>query len=538
MSTINNNTNLIVMDESRNRDFEDADLSFVFNDSNFSDRIIQLKIMKDDIEVFPNIKNGSTSADRTSLDERRKEDLLKENANLLLDKADVDDGVLSEPQKDANVEVPAIGDEVGNADVTANFHMDYSAVVKEKTLYVSSSILAEKSSFFYKLFSNRMKESKQAHITVRITASEEAPFMELLKFMYNDSLYVTSPPRLMDILMAADKFGVASCMRYCIRILLNIPITLEAALLYLDLPHSFLMTEVVWPLAIAAKKYLVARYKDVTKHQEELMRLPLAGIMALLSSDELQVASEDVLYDFVVMWAQTQYPSLEERREILREKLIPFIRFPYMTFRKLKMIRSCNDFEDEVTSKLVLDALYFKVDGPQQNRILAAESASTSRFFIERSYKYHPIKVVEFEHPQQQCVVYLDLRREECSNLFPSGQVCSRPFHLGGHGFFLSAHCNMDPQSSYHCFGLCFGMYENDSTNFSVDYEFDVRSRPTLEYICKFKGNFIFTGGREAVGFKNFFSAPWTSFMEEDNLYFINDVLYLKVELTVRNLLD
>ncbi|XP_058740638.1 BTB/POZ domain-containing protein POB1-like [Vicia villosa] len=413
--------------------------------------------------------------------------------------------------------------------------MDYSAVVKEKTLYVNSSILAEKSSFFYKLFSNGMKESKMAHITVRITASEEAPFMELLKFMYNNSLYVTSPPRLLDILMAADKFGVASCMIYCIRVLLNIPMTPEFASLYLDLPYSVLMTEFVWPLVVAAKKYLVARYKDVTKHQEELMRLPLAGIMALLSSDELQVASEDVLYEFVLMWARTQYPSLEERREILRAKLIPFIRFPYMTFRKLKMVQSCNEFENEVTSKLVLDAMYFKAEAPQQKRILAAESASTTRFFIERSYKYRPIKVVEFEHPQQQCVVYLDLRREECANLFPSGQVCSRPFHLGGHVFFLSAHCNMDPQSSYHCFGLCFGMYENDSTNCGVDYEFEVRSRPTLEYICKFKGNFIFTGGREAVGFKNFFSTPWTSFMAEDNLYFIDDVLHLKVDLTVRN---
>ncbi|XP_058742609.1 BTB/POZ domain-containing protein POB1-like, partial [Vicia villosa] len=241
--------------------------------------------------------------------------------------------------------------------------------------------------------------------------------------------------------------------------------------------------------AMQQKKHLLARYKDVTKYQEDLMGLPLAGIVALLSSDELQVAFEDVVYDFVLRWAQTQYPRLEERREILRAKLIPLIRFPYMTCRKLKMVQSCNDFEHEITSKLVFDALYFKVAAPHRKQILAAESASTSRFFSERSYKYRPIKVVEFELPHQQCVVYLDARREECANLFPSGQVCSRVFQLSGLGVFLSAHCCMDQQSFYHCFGFCFGMLEKKSTNFSVDYEFAVRSRPSLEYISKYKGN-------------------------------------------------
>src|SRR4051812_32972923 len=101
------------------------------------------------------------------------------------------------------------------------------------------------------------------------------------------------------------------------------------------------------------------------------------------------------------------------------------------------MVQSCNEFEHEITSKLVFDALYFKAEAPHRKQILAAESTSTSRFFIERSYKYHPIKVVEFKLPHQQCVVYLDLRQEECANLFPSGHVCSRAFQLSGLGVFL-----------------------------------------------------------------------------------------------------
>lgn len=260
----------------------------------------------------------------------------------------------------------------------------------------------------------------------------------------------------------------------------------------------------------------------------------MAGIEAILSSDELQVASEDVVYDFVLKWVRTQYPKVEERREVLGTQLARLIRFPFMTCRKLKKVLTCNDFDQNVASKLVLEALFFKAEAPHRQRILAAESGSYSRLFVERAYKYRPVKVVEFELPRQQCVVYLDLKREECGNLFPSGRVYSQAFHLGGQGFFLSAHCNMDQQSSFHCFGLFLGMQEKGSTSFAIDYEFSARSRPTEEFVSKYKGNYVFTGGK-AVGYRNLFAIPWTTFMAEDSLYFINGILHLRAELTIRH---
>ncbi|GKU87997.1 hypothetical protein SLEP1_g2313 [Rubroshorea leprosula] len=364
---------------------------------------------------------------------------------------------------------------------------------------------------------------------------EEPALMELLNFMYSNSLSVTTAPALLDVLMAADKFEVASCMRYCSRLLRNLPMTPESALLYLDLPSSVLMAEAVQPLTDAARQYLAVRYKDITKFQDEVMALPLAGIEAILASDDLQIASEDAVYDFVLKWARAQYPKLEERREVLGLRLARFIRFPYMTCRKLKKVLICNDFDHEAASKLVLEALFFKAEAPHRQRSLAAEeSATLNHRFMERAYKYRPVKVVEFELPHQQCVVYLDLKREECANLFPSGRVYSQAFHLGGQGFFLSAHCNMDQQSSFHCFGLFLGMQEKGSVSFAVDYEFAARLKPTEEFVSKYKGNYTFTGGK-AVGYRNLFAIPWTSFMAEDSIYFINGILHLRAELTIKH---
>lgn len=532
-------------DISRSASSSDGDFGFAFNDSNFSDRLLRIEIMGDQPESRSDGEGCTSIADWARHRKRRREDIKKDNAldlsacpeEQILNQPDMDDCVGCENQDEeveAMIEGSPSGDEAVNGN-ESSWSMDCSTVVRVKTLHISSPILAAKSPFFYKLFSNGMKESEQRHVTLRINASEEAALMELLNFMYSNTLSTTAAPALLDVLMAADKFEVASCMRHCSRLLRNMLMTPESALLYLELPSSVLMGEAVQPLTDAARQYLASCYKDMTKFQEEVMALPLAGVEAILSSDDLQIASEDAVYDFVLKWARAQYPRVEERREVLGSRLARFIRFPHMTCRKLKKVLTCNDFDHDVASKLVLEALFFKAEAPHRQRTLAAEESVTlNRRFVERAYKYRPVKVVEFERPRQQCVVYLDLKREECENLFPSGRVYSQAFHLGGQGFFLSAHCNMDQQSSFHCFGLFLGMQEKGSVSFAVDYEFAARSKPTEEFVSKYKGNYTFTGGK-AVGYRNLFAIPWASFTADDSLYFINGILHLRAELTIKH---
>ncbi|KAK0586267.1 hypothetical protein LWI29_003908 [Acer saccharum] len=508
----------------------DSDFGFAFDDSNFSDRVLKIEIVSDLPETKSDGEGCSTIADWARNRKRRREDIRKETAVDVVEQReeqilncnmpDTEDGVTYENQDEEPVamieELPADleshlnqqGDE-GTPSNDSSWNMDCSTVLRVKTIHISSPILAAKSPFFYKLFSNGMRESEQRHVTLRIHASEEAALMELLNFMYSNTISTTTPTALLDVLMAADKFEVASCM-------------------------SVLMGEAVQPLTDAAKQFLAVRYKDITKFQEEVLNLPLAGIEAVLSSDDLQIASEDAVYDFVLKWVRTHYPKQDDRRDILASRLGRLIRFPYMTCRKLKKVLSCNDFKPELASKVVLESLFFKAETPYRQRALAAEEANaTYRRFVERAYKYRPVKVVEFELPRQQCVVYLDLKREECANLFPAGRVYSQAFHLGGQGFFLSAHCNMDQQSSFHCFGLFLGMQEKGSVTFAVDYEFAARSKPTEEYVSKYKGNYTFTGGK-AVGYRNLFGIPWTAFTAEDSVYFINGILHLRAELTIR----
>ncbi|KAH6805135.1 POZ/BTB G-protein 1 [Perilla frutescens var. frutescens] len=537
-----------------------SDFGFAFNDVNFSDRVMRIEILPDlpGSKPDPDDNLGDWARNR----KRRRDDPLS-NANDLAEQSeeqilnnnmpDLEEGVTYENQEEAVAMIEEsplgeemtlnkpiettnpcflAGDEVAK-DNEPSSSMDYSAV-EVRTVHISSPILAAKSPFFYKLFSNGMRESEQRHVTLRIQASEEAALMDLLNFMYSNTLPRTTPTALLDVLMAADKFEVASCMRYCSRLLRNLPMTCESALLYLDLPSTVLMADTVQQLTDAAKQFLAARFKDLSKYQEEVLNLPLAGIEAVLSSDDLQVASEDAIYDFVLKWARIHYQKLDERREILSKRLLRFVRFPCMTCRKLKKVLTCGDIDPELSSKVVLDALFFKAEAPYRQRSLLAEDSNASfRRFVERSYKYRPVKVVEFESPRQQCVVYLDLKREECAQLFPSGRIYSQAFHLGGQGFFLSGHCNMDQGSNFHCFGLFLGMQEKGSVSFTVDYEFAARMKPLEAFVSKYKGKYMFMGGK-AVGYRNLFTTPWTAFMADDSPYFINGVLHLRAELTIK----
>ncbi|CAM6122035.1 unnamed protein product [Calypogeia fissa] len=534
--------------------------TFAFNDSNFSDRVLRIEIVagppdsKSDAGVATGIDDWARHKKRRRADrgaERRpvqggvlmsgmttdgqEEQVMNGDLNDADDAPhEIEDdavAMMEELSPQAMQSSPSPGLEDASQGQSA-WSSNTSPVVRTRMVHISSAILAAKSQFFYKLFSNGMRESEQRDVTLRVSSSEEEALMDLLQFMYSGKVNADSPTAVLDVLLAADKFEVQSCMRHCSRLLRNMPMTPEFALLYLDLPSSVLAAEAVQPLTDAARLYLATRYRDIGRNTEDVMNLPLAGLEAVLSSDDLQVASEDAVYDFALKWARAHFTKLEERRDILGCRLVWLIRFPMMSCRKLRKVLSCTDFDHELATKLVLEALFFRGEPPHRQRQLALDEKDHKRY-IERAYKYRPVKVVEFDTPYQQCLVFLDLKLEECKALWPQGRLYSQAFHLGGQGFFLSAHCNMDALASSRCFGLFLGMQEKGTVSFAVDYEFAARMKPGWEFFPKSKGSYMFTGGK-AVGYRNLFGLTWQEFISEDSQYFHNGVLHLRAELTIK----
>ncbi|KAI3744086.1 hypothetical protein L1987_57161 [Smallanthus sonchifolius] len=79
-----------------------------------------------------------------------------------------------------------------------------------------------------------------------------------------NNLAVTTALAVLYVLMVADKFDVASCVRHCNRLLRNLPMTPESILVYLDLPSTILIAEEFQSLTVTAKQFYAVHYKDIT----------------------------------------------------------------------------------------------------------------------------------------------------------------------------------------------------------------------------------------------------------------------------------
>ncbi|MFS8025634.1 putative chromatin remodeling & transcription regulator BTB-POZ family [Helianthus anomalus] len=272
------------------------------------------------------------------------------------------------------------------------------SAVRVKTVHISSPILAARSPFFHKL----LRDSAQCQAaTLRINASEEASLMELLKFMYSNNLTVTTAPALLDVLMAADKFDVSICTRHFIRLLRNQKImTPEFLLYYFDLPPTILMAKAFRPMTVFAKQFYAVHYKDISMFKDEILRLPLADVEAIIASDYLQVTSEDAVYWFVLEWARAQYPNIEERREIITTRLAKFIRFPYMTHTELMKVKDSNELDRRFSLRVVSEAICFRWNVLHPNTL----KDDKAHRFVKRVYLYRPAKKTRV----QQRAVYLD----------------------------------------------------------------------------------------------------------------------------------
>lgn len=501
-----------------------GNFGFAFDNPKFSDRVLSIEIIPDPLEAQPNgtlvIKNQN--GDGTSMH--------GEEYTINCSLPDAEDSIASKSQDrdgDSTIKESFSGEE-------ATRSRDFSIVHLVKTVHINSAILAIKSPYFYKLFSNGMRESERV-AKLRIHASEEAALMELLNFMYKNSLSTTTLSSLLDILVAADKYDVVSCIQYCSQRLSELPMNCDLAFSYMDLPCSVLQADALQQLTNSAKQFIAVQFRNIAKCENQVLNLSLAGIEAILSSDDIQVCSEDAVYDLVLKWAEVHYPQLKERRKVLETRLRHLIRFPYMTSLKLKEVKTAPYFSPEVASEIVLEALFFKNETPYgrhqlaSGRHVAGENiGNPDQRFVERAYMYRPVKAVVNELPRYHCVVHLDLTRKECESLFPSGHIESETFYLGNHGFYLRAYCIKDPQyESQQHFGLFLGIRGNESDSFKMDYEFAAWSKTEEKYTTKYSERKTLTVG-QILGAWNLFQTTWTTFIADGSPYFINGKLHLR----------
>nr|XP_058160689.1 kelch-like protein 17 isoform X3 [Dasypus novemcinctus] len=167
--------------------------------------------------------------------------------------------------------------------------------VAAKEIRAHKVVLASCSPYFHAMFTNEMSESRQTHVTLHDIDPQALD--QLVQFAYTAEI-VVGEGNVQTLLPAASLLQLNGVRDACCKFLLS----------QLDPSNclgirGFADTHSCSDLLKAAHRYVLQHFVDVAK-TEEFMLLPLKQVLELVSSDSLNVPSEEDVYRAVLSWVR------------------------------------------------------------------------------------------------------------------------------------------------------------------------------------------------------------------------------------------
>ncbi|XP_064156837.1 kelch-like protein 17 isoform X2 [Anguilla rostrata] len=195
---------------------------------------------------------------------------------------------------------------------------DIALHVGAKEIRAHKVVLASCSPYFHAMFTNEMSESQQTHVTLHDI--DPQALEQLVQYAYTAEI-VVGEGNVQTLLPAASLLQLNGVRDACCKFLLS----------QLDPSNclgirSFADTHSCGDLLKSAHKYVLQHFVEVSK-TEEFMLLPLKQVLDLVSSDSLNVPSEEEVYKAVLSWIKH---DTDGRRQHV-PRLMKCVRLPLLT---------------------------------------------------------------------------------------------------------------------------------------------------------------------------------------------------------------
>uniref|UniRef100_A0AAA9TZH4 Kelch like family member 17 n=1 Tax=Bos taurus TaxID=9913 RepID=A0AAA9TZH4_BOVIN len=255
--------------------------------------------------------------------------------------------------------------------------------VAAKEIRAHKVVLASCSPYFHAMFTNEMSESRQTHVTLHDIDPQALD--QLVQFAYTAEI-VVGEGNVQTLLPAASLLQLNGVRDACCKFLLS----------QLDPSNclgirGFADTHSCGDLLKAAHRYVLQHFVDVAK-TEEFMLLPLKQVLELVSSDSLNVPSEEDVYRAVLSWVKH---DVDARRQHV-PRLMKCVRLPLLSRDFLlghvdaeSLVRHHPDCKD-----LLIEALKFHllpeqrgVLGTSRTRPRRCEGAGPVLFALRRDFR-------------------------------------------------------------------------------------------------------------------------------------------------------
>jgi len=239
---------------------------------------------------------------------------------------------------------------------------DVVLIVGPRKIFAHRVVLSASSPYFHAMFTSELAESRQPEITIRDV--DEVAMELLVDFCYTSSIAVEEG-NVQTLLPAACLLQLVEIQDVCCEFLHK----------QLDPSNclgirAFADTHACKDLLRKADKYTQQHFAAVME-SEEFMLLPVGQLVDIISSEELNVQSEELVFSAIMAWVKY---SIQERRPHLAT-VLQHVRLPLMSPKFLVgtvgsdlLIKGddiCRDLVDEAKNYLLLPQERPLMQGPR-----------------------------------------------------------------------------------------------------------------------------------------------------------------------------
>lgn len=157
-------------------------------------------------------------------------------------------------QQHATIHILDTGTHMASFSFYFSLYMHYSNGWYDRIYHIIYSVYSNYRSCFYNLKSYNMYVQRKLRSWICWDSC-----IAVIKLLGD------KPSELRAVIKVADKFVVASCIKLCGQLLINLEITLEVALLYLDLDLNGLMVDFVKPHLDTAKNFIAEHFTELNE---------------------------------------------------------------------------------------------------------------------------------------------------------------------------------------------------------------------------------------------------------------------------------
>ncbi|CAH8677462.1 unnamed protein product [Schistosoma rodhaini] len=195
----------------------------------------------------------------------------------------------------------------------------------DEELPCHKAVLAASSAYFLAMFSSPYKEQQ----TSRVKLDYISPWAlrRLLDFAYLGCLEITEAT-VQDIFLAASLLDYPIAIKYCVEFMKShLDVTNCLGIEALAEMHN------ITDLAQSSHKLAVENFSSLLRESNEWTNLPISTVISYISSDDLDVPSEQFVWDACINWVDQS----SETRIVYLPQLLSHIRLKYLEKEMLEI---------------------------------------------------------------------------------------------------------------------------------------------------------------------------------------------------------